>query len=78
MNKRAACKINGLSYPAADKITGRISTLNRSMACTLMIARWRKYLRICTKRIAIVKRDIGKVTAIGWGWIKRNGKRGTF
>lgn len=36
MNKRAACKINDIGYPSADKITGRISTLRRSMACTLL------------------------------------------
>lgn len=33
---RATCKIKGLKYPSADKITSRISTLRRSMACTLM------------------------------------------
>lgn len=33
---RSACKIKGLKYPSADKITSRISTLRRSMACTLM------------------------------------------
>ena len=36
MNTRPACKINDLIYPASDKITSRISTLCRSMACTLM------------------------------------------
>ena len=33
---RSTCKIKGLKYPSADKITSRISTLRRSMACTLM------------------------------------------
>lgn len=36
MNKKAACKINNIDYPSADRITSRISTLRRSMACTLM------------------------------------------
>ena len=36
MNKKAACKINNIEYPSADKITSRISTLRRSMACTLL------------------------------------------
>ena len=36
MNKKPACKINGIEYPSADKITTRISTLRRSMACTLL------------------------------------------
>lgn len=36
MNKKPACKINGIEYPSADKITSRISTLRRSMACTLL------------------------------------------
>ena len=36
MNRRPSCKINGFNYPASDKITSRISTLCRSMACTLM------------------------------------------
>ena len=34
--KRSACKINGLKYPASDKISSRISTICRSMASTLM------------------------------------------
>lgn len=36
MNKRPACKINGLKYPAADQIAGRTSTVCRSMACTML------------------------------------------
>ena len=36
MNKKPACKINDIGYPSADKITSRISTLRRSMACTLL------------------------------------------
>ena len=36
MNTKAACKINDIEYPSADKITSRISTLRRSMACTMM------------------------------------------
>ena len=36
MNKKPAYKINGIGYPSSDKITSRISTLRRSMACTLM------------------------------------------
>ena len=36
MNKRPACKINDLKYPAADKMAGRTSTICRSMACTLL------------------------------------------
>ena len=36
MNKKPACKINNIEYPSADKITSRISTLRRSMACTMM------------------------------------------
>lgn len=36
MNKKPACKINDIGYPSADKITSRISTLRRSMACTMM------------------------------------------
>lgn len=36
MNKKPACKINDIEYPSADKITSRISTLRRSMACTLL------------------------------------------
>lgn len=36
MNKRPACKINGFKYPAADQISGRTSTICRSMACTLL------------------------------------------
>ena len=36
MNKQPACKINDIGYPSSDKITSRISTLRRSMACTLM------------------------------------------
>lgn len=36
MNKRNACKINGFKYPAADQISGRTSTICRSMACTLL------------------------------------------
>ena len=36
MNKRNACKINGFKYPAADTISGRTSTICRSMACTLL------------------------------------------
>lgn len=36
MNKQPTCKINDLGYPSSDKITSRISTLRRSMACTLM------------------------------------------
>lgn len=31
-----AFKINGINYPAADRINGRTTTLNRSMANTLM------------------------------------------
>ncbi len=30
-------KINGLKYPASDKISGRTSTICRSMACTILI-----------------------------------------
>lgn len=36
MNKRPAYKINGFKYPAADKLESRISTIRRSMACTLL------------------------------------------
>lgn len=36
MNKQPTYKINDLEYPSSDKITSRISTLRRSMACTLM------------------------------------------
>ncbi len=36
MNKKPACKINGLKYPASDQISGRTSTICRSMACTLL------------------------------------------
>lgn len=36
MNKRSACKINGYKYPAADKLSGRASTVCRSMASTLL------------------------------------------
>ena len=36
MNKQPACKINDIGYPSSDKVTSRISTLRRSMACTLM------------------------------------------
>lgn len=35
MNKRAKCMIKGFKYPAADTISGRSSTICRSMACTL-------------------------------------------
>ncbi len=35
--KREKCKINGLSYPSSDQISGRISTICRSMACTLLV-----------------------------------------
>lgn len=36
MNKRESCKINGLKYPSADKITSRDSTVARSMASTVI------------------------------------------
>ena len=34
--KERRCKINGFKYPSSDKISGRISTICRSMACTLL------------------------------------------
>ena len=34
--KRIKCKINGFSYPVADQLAGRTSTICRSMACTLL------------------------------------------
>lgn len=34
--KKSKCKINNFKYPASDKISGRISTICRSMACTLL------------------------------------------
>lgn len=37
MNKRASCKINNFKYPASDQISGRTSTICRSMACTLLM-----------------------------------------
>lgn len=36
MNKRPACKINDLKYPSPDPISGRTSTICRSMACTML------------------------------------------
>ncbi len=35
-SNKGRCKINGFKYPAADTISGRTSTICRSMACTLV------------------------------------------
>lgn len=35
MNKRKACKISGLKYPASDNVKSRTSTIARAMASTL-------------------------------------------
>lgn len=37
MKKRKSCVINGLKYPSSDQISGRSSTICRSMACTLLL-----------------------------------------
>ncbi len=37
MNKRSACRINGIKYPTSDLIANRTSTICRSMASTMLI-----------------------------------------
>jgi len=50
--RRSSCSINGFKYPSSDNISGRTSTICRSMACTLLMrkscspedaATWMKY-----------------------------------
>lgn len=36
MKKRSNCSIGGLKYPSSDQISGRSSTICRSMACTML------------------------------------------